>query len=32
MRAIDPHLHDKFTPKGLDWQDLCRRTIDILNI
>ena len=20
MRAIDPHLHDKFTPKGLDWR------------
>ena len=31
MRAIDPHLHDKFTPKGLDWQDLCRGPLDILN-
>ena len=24
MRAIDPNVHDKFSPKGLDWQDLCR--------
>ena len=31
MRAIDPHLHDKFSHKGLDWQDLCREPLDILN-
>ena len=24
MRAIDPHVHDKISPKGLDWHDLCR--------
>ena len=32
MRAIDPHVHDKFSPKGLDWQVLCRGQLDILNI
>ena len=31
MRAIDPHLHDNFSHKGLDWQDLCREPLDILN-
>ena len=23
MRAIDPHVHDKFPPKRIDWQVLC---------
>ena len=32
MRAIEPHVHDKFTPMGLDWQVLCRGPLDILNI
>ena len=32
MRAIDSHVHDKFAPKGLDWQVLCRRPLYILNI
>ena len=32
MRAIDLHVHDKFSLKGLDWQDLCRGKLDILNI
>ena len=32
MRAIDPHVHDKFSPKALDWQALCRGPLDILNI
>ena len=32
MRAIDPHVHDKFSPNGLDWQALCRGPLDILNI
>ena len=32
MLAIDPHVHDKFSPKGLDWQDLCRGPLDILNL
>ena len=30
MPAIDPHVHDKISPKGLDWQDLCRGPLDIL--
>ena len=29
MRALDPHVHDKFASKGLDWQDLCRPPLDI---
>ena len=32
MRAIDLYVHDKFSPKGLDWQDLYRGPLDILNI
>ena len=32
MGAIDPHVHDKFSPKGLDWQDLCWEPLDILNL
>ena len=24
MGAIDPEGRDKFAPKGLHWQDLCR--------
>ena len=34
MRAtcIDPHVHGKFSPKGLDWQDLCRGPLDMINI
>ena len=32
MRDIDPHVHGKFSPKGLDWQDLCRGPLDMLNI
>ena len=32
MGAIDPHVHGKFSPKGLDWQDLCRGPLDMLNI
>ena len=32
MRAIDPHVHDDFSTKGLDWQVLCRGQLDILNI
>ena len=32
MRAIDPHVLDKFSPKGLDWQDLCWGPLNILNI
>ena len=30
--AIDPHVQDKISPKGLDWQGLCREPLDILNI
>ena len=26
MPAIDPHVHVKFSAKGLDWQVLCRGT------
>ena len=29
MRAIDPQGRDKFAPKRLDWQDLCRVPLDI---
>ena len=32
MQPIDPHVHDKFTSERLDWQDLCRVPLDILNI
>ena len=32
MQAIDPHVHGKFSPKWLDWQDLCRGPLDMLNI
>ena len=32
MRATDPYVHGKFSPKGLDWQDLCRGPLDMLNI
>ena len=28
-RVIDPHGCDKFAPKRLDWQDLCRVPLDI---
>ena len=28
-RAIDPHGCDKFAPKRLNWQDLCRVPLDI---
>ena len=29
MQAIDIQVYDKFAPKGLDWQDLCTRPLDI---
>ena len=29
MQTIDPKEHDKFAPKRLDWQDLCRVPLDI---
>ena len=32
MRPIDHHVHDKFSSEGLDWQDLCRGPLDILNL
>ena len=32
MQAIDPHVHGKSSPKGLDWQDLCRGSLDLRNI